>query len=507
MIEKFNHKKGPPARTTPVMKRTSVSSSSIHPASTLNKLIGHEAEMMIVRTALTYADQLPTIIKHGITAESFDHEPNRLAWQSIVQLHEQGREINEITLTDQLRENGTFDAAGGIAYVTAATDEKNVSIVELPRYCEKVAAMHHARKANDIADRIKLMISDGNEAGLLQALDDAAELRESTGTTAETIPFADWEEVFNSDLEREQPTIGKIDGWGFLLYSGRINECHAEPGLGKSILALSIVAQLLREGKRALIIDPEDTAKTAASRLLSFGVTQDQIAAGLKYVSNPDPVQLMAVIRWTKANPVALVVLDGLAEVLAALGIDEDKPGDLLPFFAKYIRPAAESGAAVLISDHVVKSTESRGRWARGSGAKMGRYDGAVYELRPIAGYSPDKAGGFKLVLSKDRNGGVGAIGSIVAEVKLSPRQMGGTTVEIVKPDQGDSFRPTELMKRVFEAVTEYPDISKRRLRCLGKSQYIDQAIDQLIVEGYISHQHGGVGTAGKYVVNKEFKG
>ena len=88
-----------------------------------------------------------------------------------------------------------------------------------------------------------------------------------------------------------------------------------------------------------------------------------------------------------------LVILDGLAEALAAEGLNEDKVAEVLSFFRRRLRPFAELGTAVLVSDHVSKSTENRGRWPRGSGAKLGRYDGVSYAAELAMPYSPAQAG------------------------------------------------------------------------------------------------------------------
>ena len=73
---------------------------------------------------------------------------------------------------------------------------------------------------------------------------------------------------------------------------------------------------------------------------------------------------------------------------------------------------AADAGSAVVIADQVAKSAETRGRWARGSGAKMRRYNGACYEIVLGESYTPTKPGSVRLKVAKDRNGGVEAIGA-----------------------------------------------------------------------------------------------
>ncbi len=90
-----------------------------------------------------------------------------------------------------------------------------------------------------------------------------------------------------------------------------------------------------------------------------------------------------------------LVILDGLAEALAAEGQNEDKVGDVLGFFRSRLRPFAELRGRCSSLRPCHESTEDRGRWARGSGAKLGRYDGVSYSAELAKPYSPTQAGKF----------------------------------------------------------------------------------------------------------------
>ena len=74
----------------------------------------------------------------------------------------------------------------------------------------------------------------------------------------------------------------------------------------------------------------------------------------------------------------------------------------------------------------------------------MGRYNGACYEIVLKESYTPTKAGNVRLKISKDRNGGVGAIGATAFELHFAPKDFGGTEVKWALAPDG--FRPTVLM-------------------------------------------------------------
>lgn len=319
-------------------------------------------------------------------------------------------------------------------------------------------------------------------------------------------PFVDLTGFVTGVYVQEIPTIGEIQGGKFLIYAGRINETHGEPGGGKSIVALVIALDQISKGRRVIFLDPEDQPKAIVGRLLSFGARPEDILEFFHYVHNPDPKDVLAAITVAQTSDVSLVIVDGLAEMLAALGLNENDPGDILRYFRGYVRPFTDTGAAAIVNDHVAKDAETRGRWARGSGAKLGRYDGVSYEVKTVNPFGPDQAGMLKLVVCKDRNGGVGPRDHVAAEVHISPAGDGfHTNIEIKEPNN-HSFQPTYLMEKVSKAIEFDPDISLRDLRKLGKVEYINTAIETLANTGYLRIERGGAGKANKYILLQEYR-
>lgn len=315
--------------------------------------------------------------------------------------------------------------------------------------------------------------------------------------------FVDLIRYLNDDCEPEKPEIGQIEGGGTLLYSGRLNEIHGEPSAGKTNVELSISLDVLRRGS-VIFIDPEDTPRAIINRLLSFGADSHAILERFHYIHNPEACQILQAIEWNKVNPVELVCIDGLAELLAARGVSENDPTEILRFFRAYIRPFAESGSAVLVSDHVTKDSDSRGRWSRGSGAKLGRYDGAVYSCKVIREYGPTQAGAVKLTVAKDRNGGVGHQGIVAAEVHFKPIENGsGTLVRIKAPG---NFQLSALMEKVSRAIEADSEISKRDLRKLGKASNVDKAIEYLEEAGFLKVTKSGPGLSNRYEILKVYR-
>lgn len=312
--------------------------------------------------------------------------------------------------------------------------------------------------------------------------------------------FVDLAPYLTGEVIRELPTVGPVQGGGALLYRGRLNEIHGEPEAGKTNIALAIAGEVIKRSGTVVFLDPEDSPFPIVNRLRAFGNDPDRILKYFRYCHNPEPREIQRAIEWSRGNEVELVVVDGLAELLTSTGLSENDPGDILRFFREACRPFAEEcGAAVLISDHVTKSSDDRGRWARGSGAKLGRYDGAVYEVKVIKPYGPDAPGKVKLVVCKDRCGGVGVRGSSPAEICFDP--VDGQTRVTIRETEDPEWRPHALMEKVSRAIEADPSISYRQLRQLGRSKYIDAAIEMLRDIGHLVVEKPGIGMANRYSI------
>jgi len=314
--------------------------------------------------------------------------------------------------------------------------------------------------------------------------------------------FANLAEILGGNLEPEKPTICSFkDGNGALLYSGRLNEAHGEPGIGKTNFALAATVKVINSGGIVIYIDPEDNPTAFVRKLLCFGADPQAIIERVKYTNDATPANLEAVLNYAIQNPATLCNVDGLAECLSAAGLSENAAEDFLKFVSCFLRPIAKTGAAVLINDHVVKNGEG-GRYSRGTGAKLGCIDGVSYQIKPGKSYSPTREGFIKLAIAKDRNGGVGAVGQPIAEIWFSPTGDGKTQVSINQIESsGGDFKPTALMGKVVEHLKSNPEATKRDLRKLGNSNYIDKAIECLVDDGSLQIESEGAGRRQKFVV------
>jgi AAA domain len=328
-------------------------------------------------------------------------------------------------------------------------------------------------------------------------------------SSASTRPFVDLVGLWKGGIKPEKPSIVRVSKDRCLFYAGRLNEIHSEPSLGKTNIAIFAALKILLAGGEVVYMDPEDTATGFLSRLLALGLANlplliEEILERVHYIHDPDAQSIKQARQFAERQKIDLVVYDGLAEGMAAEDLDEDKAKDTLKFLRQRLRPFAELGCAVVILDHVVKSRANQ-RWSRGSGAKIGRYDGVSYVLILVESYTPNKAGRLSLKVAKDRHGGVGAINQKIGDLVFVPNGDGTTQVDFEDVVEAP-FRPTILMQKIHDFLVEHPGASKRDLRTLGSAKYIDDATKILIEEGYVRVNKAAVGGRSSHFVVKTFR-
>ena len=307
--------------------------------------------------------------------------------------------------------------------------------------------------------------------------------------------FIDLREFIENGCEPEFPTVADVGIGKGMLYAGRINEIHGEPGTGKSNVAIAMSNAVMKSGGTVLYIDPEDVPAGFTRRSLQLGADPEDLIHRCQYLNDSAPGEIQLAQRWAALHKPTLVVIDGMAECMAAAGLNEDKAEEVLNFIKQQVRPFAErAGAAVLISDHVTKSWEDRGLWSRGSGAKMGRYDGVSYALTLTDAYSPGQAGSVLLTVAKDRNGGVGVKGKPVLEVHFIPASDNRTLVAFRRPEnQSEPSKLAGIMKKIVEYLQENNGSAPRTaVRKLGKSQTVDEGVTMLEQQGRLMRTKQG---------------
>jgi len=306
----------------------------------------------------------------------------------------------------------------------------------------------------------------------------------------------DLDAVLEGDAADPPPEILlRADGQA-LLYRSRVHMIVGEPETGKGWLVLRACAERLMLGELVLYVDFEDTAAGIVGRLRALGVTDDRIAEFFRYVRPDEP--LGRVDPRTIAPGAALVVLDGVTEALSLFGFKLESNTDQAHLLALVARPFAETGAAVVLVDHVPKDREHRGRGAIGAQHKLAGTD-VTYVVRAIRPFGRGLTGRSKLTVDKDRPGYIRAVSAgakVVGEVAFeSDAETGRMAVEVFPAeDEAGGFRPTALMERIsrfLEGATGTVSTLTIRNGVHGQTEAKLRALECLIAEHYVEVEDG----------------
>ncbi len=415
---------------------------------------------------------------------------------------EEDPRIDVVTVADQLRRDGLLEDCGGTQYLLELQNA-TPSTTNAHRYARIVKDAAILRRLIGTAAEISELgysAHDDPSSAIVRAGELLSRMGTADAETLSTLEVADVAKLLAGNLQAEQPALlSRTDG-GALLYPGKMHVFQAEPSSGKSWLALVAVAEVLAMGGAAGYLDYEDTGNGILGRLRTLGVT-DAVMAARFYYANPTgrfgPAEKLSLTNALDRMNLDLVVIDGVGESLSREGLSEDKADDVIRWTDLLPRPIARTGAAVLMLDHVAKDPEQRGRWARGSGAKLAAVDGASYQIKVRVPFSRHRPGRFDMVVAKDRPGGVGAIGEIVATVHVTPHAAGELVTVRVDPHSTeaaaptDSWKPTVIMGKVWQALDDSTaPLTATALASLvhsDKPRLVKEAITRLIAEGFVA--------------------
>jgi AAA domain len=295
-----------------------------------------------------------------------------------------------------------------------------------------------------------------------------------------------WQAVNLAAPEFERPTEPpSVCG---LLYRGKRHAISGPPEAAKTLAALILGLEHVRADLGAFaLIDFEMGEHATRLVLQDLGATIDEVAA-VYYVS-PDGPPASEDIEAIAAAGVTLAIIDSAAGAYNVSGLDDYKRADAEQFSRSWVAPLWERDVTTVVLDHVVKNSETRGRFAIGSERKLGAVD-VHLGFEPVRPFSRGGQGLIRVTTHKDRPGHLTR--PHPAELELVSHPDTHAIAWTFKPASGDavdgaSWRPTGLMERVLAHVAEpwYEPLSRSALAeaVKGRRQYVLLAIDYLLDE------------------------
>lgn len=289
-----------------------------------------------------------------------------------------------------------------------------------------------------------------------------------------------------------------------LYYPGARHLWSGEPESGKSWAAVIATADELRAGNTTVYLDFEDDEYQARDRFLALGLSRFDLA-NLIYIRPSDGFGTRGVHEtistlFAESAP-TLIVIDAYAGALDIHELDPYKASDIEKFnraVVDQLRALSGGQAAVIILDHVVKTTENRGRFSIGSERKTGAVD-VHLGFHVVAPFGRGRKGLFTINVHKDRPGWLPrpSIGTLTLESDPDTLAVSWQIREAPTAEDGERFRPTALMERVSRYLEQLGHAASRKTitdDVPGKAQYLRAAVDILIAEGYAHEEPGARG-------------
>lgn len=291
-----------------------------------------------------------------------------------------------------------------------------------------------------------------------------------------------------------------------LLYPGRLNLLMGETESCKTWALNVAIAQELEAENHVVLVDYEDTPEAQIERIRALGVKAASIAEKITYLQPTSVLddlarEVLKEVFEARGWP-TVVAIDGVTAAMSQVGLDPNKGPDVAAFYAGFPRRFARTGAAVVLTDHVTKDREGRGRWAIGSERKLSGLDGAAYGFEVLAGFGRERTGKVKITVAKDRCGHVRqheGTGRMIAMLELQSWPDGGVSATVDLPDEpaGDgSFRPTYVMAQLAKVLLGNPGLTNRALRAAvkGRNDVKDLALELLVNDGFVEVRPGAKG-------------
>jgi len=328
------------------------------------------------------------------------------------------------------------------------------------------------------------------------------------------------------------PTVLSREDGLCLLYRARLHSFYGESESGKSWLAQCAAAEVLCHGGTVAYLDFESDEAEVTGRMVALGVPANAILARFVYVRPDTNLRRRededAFCRFLARDGLELVVIDGVTDALSVFGYRTKENDDLANFFRTLPRRIArETGAAVILVDHVNKDQDSRGRFATGGQHKMAALDGAAFMVEVRRPFGRGRPGVVSVRVAKDRPGALRAVAGparqsdrtqLLADFHLEG-DPDGTVVRwrLAPPasyspstdgEQPGAFRPTWYMERVSEYLDglEWENTREIRDAVKGRAGIIGKALTRLVEEHYCEVKSGRRRNEKLYRLTKPYK-
>lgn len=311
----------------------------------------HEAEVAVLGGILLDQDALDRATEY-LKAEHFSHEPHQRIFEAMVSLSERGAQIDEITVSAHLEDDGRLDAIGGRTFITSLA-EQAVSSANVSQYAELIAEKAMLRQMIRLTADIS---AEGYEVPPGQAKDyinksehrvleisrdqisrDFYPMRQVALESQEVL--AEQRKAFEEGRLLGVPTgYRKLDDMTMGLQPAELIILAARPAMGKTSFALNLAEYVgVEEQRTVAFFSLEMSRQQLGMRMLCSRARINQRDVRKNFSQDP----------WPTLNKAAEKLYE------AKIFIDDSMGVDLYEIRSKARRLKSEHNLSILIIDYL----------------------------------------------------------------------------------------------------------------------------------------------------------
>lgn len=413
-------------------------------------------------------------------------------------------EVERVRQADEGVRNDTLNrAAFSLGQLVAGGELVEAEVIEALE--SEALAVGLARSETTATIRSGLAAGAKNPRAMPTAIPNSGWASDASPAGEDAVPSS-WASIdltgyLDGSARVEEPDLlRRTDGRG-LLYRGKVSDLHGESESGKSFVVQAETARVLADGGTVLYLDFESDAATVVGRLIALGAPREAVHARFDY-RRPDAAPTVTDLDAILTRRFDFAVLDGVTDALGLSGKSSKDNDEVAAWLRGIARPlAARTGAAVVLVDHVTKSTEGRGRFAIGAQAKLSGLNGASYVVEVVEPLGRGLRGVLVLYVAKDRPGGVrGHCGPArtdrtqeAARIVVDSTDPARIVVEVQPPataagagSEPGGLRPTAIMEKASRVI-ECEDTSTTVIVKAVRSRKVNvlTALTCLVAEGF----------------------
>ena len=202
-------------------------------------------------------DEVASILR----AQDFYSDANRRLFQCLLDMHNEGKGIDLILLTERLRRSGEMEQIGGEAYLAELMESVTIS-AHAPRYAEIVREKSVLRDLIETTSNIltNAYESDRTPRELISEAEESIFRISDERSSKNVVPMRDIMDnlmraidEMNGEMNGVPTGFGKIDNMLSGMHASELIILAARPSMGKSALAANIAEYVAIETKQPVL--------------------------------------------------------------------------------------------------------------------------------------------------------------------------------------------------------------------------------------------------------------